>query len=670
MKKCIGVGYTNEKNLYGEIIPNENIIYLYKDNYKNKYASFLNHDHSTEPIAYTEMLGIYLESGLMAQTIYSNFAEKIEELNYIKYIHKENLDKLIMGERNSFDMLISKLKPNLSSNYKKIFVESIAIYDKNIVSNMFPELIKKMDNEGLINISEFKVINSGLYEYNNFIIYANKFFRRGCFIGNAINSKLLYKLESLSSDKNIDIKISIDLDMIGLIGSEKCLREYDYIFGPKFNNNLNSIKDNISLHKFNDDERCIYGIDKVEFYWNSRKDIKIFECEEITNDELDKNKNIFRNRYVHSIIKLNEEKPFHLDGAIKEYDVKGYMDRIDKKITDKVDSNVKYKKLWRLDGKIEVDLWKDLISSFYYENKLVGEYFGGEDLKLSTKYSYKEYSNSLNGLITHIRFLDNKCNKVDGDYDIIINPGYLLYENCIIPYYEFGSYNFIKKLKQLDIKIKYDDKAIYIDFKSETEVINYPVFECNKLEMVKLIENKFSELYNLMCDDIFVSYSIIAKYDTKSVLYSFAGNIKEFKDFYKSNICIPNCENEIDNYINNLYNYLNNNHAKCNNLITKYLDNSGILSFRRFIVDDDSCEMCIEDNGVFLIPKQDKLSENILSSLTNKSISLSLALKIDNAICSQCGDNYFNCSHISFFDSGVYTNIKRFTKVGIFLTGL
>lgn len=618
------------------------------------------------------MLGIYLESGLMAQTISSNFAEKIEELDYIKSIHKENLDKLIIGEKDNFNMLISKLKPNLSSNYKKIFVESIAIYDKNIVSNMFPELIEKMDNEGLININELKVINSGLYEYKNFIIYANKFFRRGCFIGNKINSKLLSKLECLSFNKNkdIDIKISIDLDMIGLIGSEKCLIEYDYIFGPKFNNNLNSIKDNISLYEFKYDEKCIYGIDKVEFYWNSRKDIKIFECEEITNDMLDKNKVIFRNRYVHSIIKIDEEKPFHLDGAIIEYDVKAYMYRIDKKITDKVDNNVQYKKLWRLDGKIEVDLWKDLISSFYYENKLVGEYFGGEDLKLSTKYVYKEYSNSLDSLIAHIRFLNNKDNEADNDYDIIINPGYLLYKNDIIPYYEYGSYNFIKKLKQSGIKIKYDDKAIFIDFKAETEVINYPVFKCNKLEMIKFIEKKLSELYNLMCDDILVSYSIIAKYDTKSVLYSFAGNIKEFKNLFNSDICIPNDENNIDTYINNLYKYLNDKHRKYNNVITKYLYSNGILSFRRFIVDDDSCEMCIENKVVFLIPKQDKLSENILCSLTNKSISLSLALKIDSAICSQCGENYFNCSHVGFFDSGVYSNIKRFTKIGIFLTGL
>lgn len=40
-----------------------------------------------------------------------------------------------------------------------------------------------------------------------------------------------------------------------------------------------------------------------------------------------------------------------------------------------------YIKLWGIDNDFSVDMWKELISSFYRENALIGEYFGGVDEK-------------------------------------------------------------------------------------------------------------------------------------------------------------------------------------------------------------------------------------------------------------------------------------------------
>ena len=490
MLKYIGVAYNNKKNLYKEKIPVKSIISLYKDSYKNKYASFFNHDHSTEPIAYVEIFGLSIEPNIIAQTIRVNYSETNEERKYIKSIYNTTIEKLIESKNEEFEKLTLQLGDNISNEHKKVFIESVAISDKGIIERMFPELIEKIDSDGLINLNQLKVISSGLYEYNNFILYAHRFFRRACSINNTLNTQLLSKLEYLSINTNTkkltDIKIKIDLDMIGLLDSYTCIKEYQYIWGPKFNNDLNKIENGITEHTIKEDEKQISSYDKVEFYWDSKKDDKTFQCEEITNDNFNHHKEFFRNRYVHSIIKFNEETPFHLDGAIREYNIYNYLLRIDKKISDDMKEGMRYIKLWRLDGSIEVNIWKDLISSFYAENKLVGEYFGGEDTILKyPKYTIKD-SYLLNNLIAHVRFLENMTELHATVAD-----------------------EFINKIEKINIH-----SQIFLH-----KYINGNVILCNKKEDINKIENKFLQLLKYMKNDIYISYSIIVLYNVECFIF-------------------------------------------------------------------------------------------------------------------------------------------------------
>lgn len=544
MLKYIGIAYNNKKNLYKEKIPIIPMISLYKDNYKNKYASFFNHDHSTEPIAYVEIFGLSIEPNMVAQTIRVNYSETNEERKYIKSIYNTTIEKLIETKNEEFKKLILQLEDNISNEHKKMFIESVAISDKGIVERMFPELIEKIDSDGLINLNQFKVISSGLYEYNNFIIYAHRFFRRGCSINNTLNTQLLSKLEylSINTKKLTNVKIKIDLDMIGLLDSYTCIKEYQYIWGPKFNDDLNKIANGITEHAIKEDEKQISSYDKVEFYWDSKKDDKTFQCEEITNDNFNHHKEFFRNRYVHSIIKFNEETPFHLDGAIREYNIDNYLVRINKKISDDMNDSIRYIKLWRLDGNIEVNIWKDLISSFYAENKLVGEYFGGIDTKLQTVKSPIKNLYLLNNLIVHIRFLEN------------INELHTMIAD-----------EFIDRIGKINIQ--------------NNKYINFPAILCSKKEDINKIENKFLKLLQCIVNDIHISYSIIALYNGEYVLYSFAGLVKDFNYFFQKNnyIHIPNNKDGINDYIENLYKYMCNNYKKRDSKILNYLTYEGIL---------------------------------------------------------------------------------------------
>ena len=129
-----------------------------------------------------------------------------------------------------------------------------------------------------------------------------------------------------------------------------------------------------------------------------------FECEELCDKENvsfdDGQTMLWGCRYVHSMINLSTGLPTHLDGAIRLYNDEQILERIDSK-TDisKCGKNSEYIKLWRIDNDFSVAMWKELISSFYRENALIGEYFGGVDEKFD---QIRKESNEHNSVVTEL----------------------------------------------------------------------------------------------------------------------------------------------------------------------------------------------------------------------------------------------------------------------------
>ncbi|WP_157146149.1 hypothetical protein [Brachyspira pilosicoli] len=596
---------------------------------------------------------------MFALTISSNFIMTENEIENAKYIYNNLINNLINKNCDKFDELILKLGNNLSNNYRKLFTYAVTIEDKNIIPRIFPELLDKIDDDGLIDIKEFKdMIYPGVYKYKDFIIFAHRFFKRGCALENSFNNKLLKKLQIMSENNLVNIKIRIDLDLIGLIGTEQNILEYDYIWGPKFNDDLNAIPDGETVHEFKDEEKNIYGIDKVEILWKSRGNEKIFESEEITNDSLNNSKVIFRNRYVHSIIKSDEINPFHLDGAIREYTVNKYIDRMDSRIID--NNNAEYIKLWRLDGEIEVNNWKELISIFYNENKLLGEYFNGNDEILNNiknNTNNVEHNSVLKSPIAHISFLEKEV--CENGYDFIVYPQSLYLDKYHIFYYEYPSYNLIKLLKNKKYNLKLYD-ALCLDF-YDSSVINNVTIKCDS-NNVKILEDSLYELYIKLYDDTKISYSILVNYNTKSVLYSFAGYVKDFIILNNSKISIPENESDIYNYIDILYKHFNLNYTENNNNISKYLNLYGTLYFQRNILNNDKYKLTMDDKQVMIhLSKDIEIKDNE---------EMNMALNVRETICSKCGKNYFECEHIASKKENIYTEIKNFDYIGVFITNL
>ena len=74
--------------------------------------------------------------------------------------------------------------------------------------------------------------------------------------------------------------------------------------------------------------------------------------------------------------------------------------------------NSEYVKLWRIDNEFSILLWKELISNFYRENPLIGEYFGGVDEKYE---QIKKESVQRNSVAEKTnKFIPVEINKGDG----------------------------------------------------------------------------------------------------------------------------------------------------------------------------------------------------------------------------------------------------------------
>mgnify|MGYP005831289865 CR=1 FL=1 len=79
-------------------------------------------------------------------------------------------------------------------------------------------------------------------------------------------------------------------------------------------------------------------------------------------------------------------RPYHLDGAIRAYTMEKMVQRLDVDIKHS-GRDTQYTKIWRIDGDIEIALWKELITHYYRDNMQIGEYFGGVDSKINLSHT-------------------------------------------------------------------------------------------------------------------------------------------------------------------------------------------------------------------------------------------------------------------------------------------
>ena len=256
-----GVVMTDGINRKEHNFPFDTVVNSYHTSWNQPVPVNLGHDR-TKPIGYTMLNGIYIEPQKAYVTNSAFAAETKEEMGEI-YKFIKAYDHKIFCEAHADELakLYDMLGENKTSRSKVAPIgQAVAIIDENIVIKVFPEISEQI-KDGLIDLRLLEPVyknNSsgsdgllipGVYKRNGYLLFAHKYFRRNLSILNTTNDDFFNVFEGLRSNSNLELKIAIDLDMIGLEGTESLEFEYQYLRGPHFSDDLSNIPEGVTYHK-------------------------------------------------------------------------------------------------------------------------------------------------------------------------------------------------------------------------------------------------------------------------------------------------------------------------------------------------------------------------------------------------------------------------------------
>lgn len=162
-----------------------------------------------------------------------------------------------------------------------------------------------------------------------------------------------------------------------------------YIYGPKGltkkqlqDDRFPSRDDGVLTVHVAEDNRS-----KAQIFWSRRSNLKSVQIEEMwLPDDEDSADQIYRTRYLHAIWNCKTASFEHVDGALKYYTRQSYNNRFQVGLDSSTHALVTDKrKLFRLDGSIQFDLWLKIVGAFYTDSWLVLEYFSDGDTTVIDK---------------------------------------------------------------------------------------------------------------------------------------------------------------------------------------------------------------------------------------------------------------------------------------------
>ena len=651
MLTCNGIAVTDEINLYNEKFTLQAMYHAYEKQWDTIFPSFANHNHKIS-IGYSKLTGIYIDSKMAYTTNSITIGENEEEEKRIRNVNYHLLYKTnVLDNIEQYKTLEHKLGDYIVGDKTYYWTNCVLIHNKDIVKRVFPELIKKME-KGLINLELLSPVLPGIYKIGEYLIFAHLYFRRSYSYLNTLNTPFLSRIESLGpTDKSV--KIAIDLDCIGLAGTEHAEHEYSYWWGPKFSEFL-----------------------RTEFGWYIQDDKHTFESEEITdipNIKIEGNY-MYACRFVHSMVDDVTGIPIHLDGAVRTYSDDKMIERLDISIKDS-NRDTLYTKIWRIDGAIPISTWKELITHYYRDNMMIGEYFGGKDEKLEyqlQKRNDKELSeidlkdflpcDILRGEGIKIYFSYDQPTILEDKYDIYVRTNsYIKHEEQINKFIEAQTISLCKLIERKGsrVRIPFCKNIGFFDM-----VYNYPTFECRTTSDANVIIsaiNEMCEIWHRNEDDRIISFTIKVPLKERSGVFRFLGHVDDFCRYYENKLdYIPDDAN-IYNWLANSYKFLCNSFSTFEKATHPFdiINSCGNLSIKRNFIPPQKIKSWNEDGSTTLL-----LTKEEVEVIKKKRITAVAVFMDEETYCSKCRKNYQSCKCISLIDEDVLEEIKKGKLIG------
>ena len=696
MENYQGVAMTDGINRKNHIMPLSTIIKAYHNSWNTVFPMNLGHDR-TKPIGYTMLTGVYMDPGTAYVTNESSIMESKEEHEEMIKMIKASDDKIFCEERKEeLDTLVRRLGDVLSDKSRVAPVgQAVAIKDKDIVYRLFPEWSEKI-KDGLADVRDLEPVYTkdandkkgflvpGVYHKDGYLLFAHQFFRRSLSILNTTNEEFFNSFEKMRDVSTVEIQLALDMDMVGLVGTEHLELEYQYIRGPHFNDDLNCIPEGVTCHENEHYDNAFSNLLSTQFYWHIQDGKRTFECEELCDRENisfeDGQPMLWGCRYVHSMMNPSTGLPTHLDGAIRIYNDEQILERIDFK-TDisKYRKNSEYIKLWRIDNDFSVAMWKELISAFYRENALIGEYFGGVDEKYD---QIKKESNEHNSVVkktnsfAHIELTEGEGVRVyfrytnkfeiaeDIDIGIYNKDCFIVRGERKVKILDVDTVTLLKYLKRKGLSLRMPNTYL-ISF--EDMIFNFPTLCCKSLCVADIVITAIKELCQAWVkreDDRLISFGLMVNLENESGHISFAGHVNDFVKLFDA---IPKLSDvTFEEWIETIYQE-NNKFKVGENYPDKFtLIHGDVVCFKRLIIHPNKIrKMWIEDGRIYV---QFNMTKGERDELLEHKIGSAPFYKINQDRCNKCGRDYTQCACVKFIDENVYDEVVEADLLGLIWT--
>ena len=586
------------------------------------------------------------------------------------------MGEVIQNYKIAFIEELNKLKLYCIDGKGRWLYNGIVLYGYvDILYNAFPELKEHIDGDGLIRLEHlleaFNYCGQGVFKskHNQLSVILHSFFRRSYSIYNNYNFGFLDKLFEVYNNGNHSVKVRLDTNLIGFAPSWRQSHEYEFWYGPKYNDDIESIPKGLTRYESDEIDKVYINIKSTEFIWQKKDDGKLyqFEMEEVTDVEAPTlEKDTYGCRYLHALYDFDHKEFNHFDGAIRCYDFEKMIERIDTPM-NQMGHQAEYTKIFRIDGGISLDLWKSLITQYLCSNHSVYDYFGiprpfpkpqKEQSRGNTLKDYVPYQiDKGDGIRLFISYHDTKVfetNRCFCNYDSIELKDEIHYA------IDFSTLEVAKAFWKVGAEIEMPTgvKVVLVEDYSHTiPQIFHSKTDCQEdlnktLEGIRLLINQHIK----NGDDEIYSFSLGWNIEAHSVSISFMGHVFDIYCWLNSFESIPIKHEELKIWLEKQNDYIHKNGKDSSSpLEANHIQNDGILYFQhRHVLKDVRMSDMKMDPQVGMTAKIET-EDKVLGDLLNKGeICFTPLFVVSDATDGKTRESYFKSPYSGIFHETTY----------------
>ena len=686
MKKYLVILSSDVLNRDGYIIAFEVLVDSIAKNAIDGLPSFIDHDIH-RPLGWIFPYGILIEPKI-SKTIGNFFVCETNDDSRLIYPKIQDFWQRTHFERTKdFKKKFIEL---LKENYKTegIFIEKgcVAYHLSNVVEKIFPSLFESKDKDGLIYLNEiindFNYVGSGIFKSKNgeFCIFCHQYFNRNLSLLNNYNTYFIDEFIRLNSNNDITLRIAIDKNLIGLSETFSGVLEFDYWWGPKFNNDISRIPNEVTRFESNEEQKYFSSVIGTEFWWKTDKNEKILEIEEIREKpSLGIDKDSYGCRYIHSIYDNNKTEFIHFDGAIRLYSDEQILQRWEVNI-NKAGKDTTYTKLFRIDGKLELSDWKKLCILYYKGNPLLFEYFGikEEYEKVNNETSSKNYQTNytpdkiysddgIRLFVSHHK----KNQKYEQFERKIINPDIIKVQNGdVVNIIEYDIIEIEKYLKRINGQLEYPNNINFV--KPFDFTTNYPTIIHGSNKTEKLIADTltaFKTIFQIQNSNLNKTIALTIGWEMKEfeVRFSIFGKSSEIVKWLNSIGKVPVEYENFKVWLSDQRKWIYDNYNYSERDFSHLLKDDGIFYIKRKAINNEYISFP-KDDDKFYYEVNTNGNKELNNLIEEKVIFPSYIGLLKKISCTRTGEDYLTSMTSKYLDTDVKMAIEEINLIGFFWT--